>query len=148
MEQHMVNPNAIKGMFDGLIKPHQPILELGAGSGNLTRELYQISENITVWELDSAFTQPTDLPLVKWEIQDIMNLKKEDIENKMIISFPPYECLAHILEVNQDKPCILMVSEKKLKMIQKQYTILKTLNGSDFLPISKGIHHIVFINQN
>lgn len=146
MEQHMVNPQAIEGLFNELISLNQPILELGGGTGNLTREIYHISQDIIVWELDKSFMSPLDLPKVQWEHKNIMDLTQDDIQNRMIVSFPPYECLSHILNINQSKPAILMMSDKKLKQFDITYQILKTLEGIDFTPISSGIHHIILLN--
>lgn len=152
MEQHMVKPESIEGIFNHLITLNQPLLELGGGTGNLTTELYSITQDIIVWELDRAFTCPQSLSQVMWEYKNIMELKKEDIQNRMIVAFPPYECLSHILQIIGTQKAILMMSEKKLRKFEESlnlnYSIIKTLEGQDFIPISSGIHHIVLLNPN
>lgn len=143
MEQHMVHPDAINGLFDGIIKPERSVLELGGGSGVLTREIYKNTKNIEVWELDKKYTCPVECPDIVWKYKDIMELRRKDIEGKMIIAFPPYECLEHILHITKGTNCILMISQKKLVNVGYKFKVLDILDGNDFTPVSSGLHYIV-----
>lgn len=140
----MVNPESISGLFLNIDFIKKPLLELGGGSGNLTKEIANYSSDIVTWELDKKFPDIL-MKNVTWKHKNIFDLTEKDIANRYIVSFPPYECLPHILKINQNKKAILMVSEKKLNILP-EFKILKILNGNDFIPKSKGQHYIVIIN--
>ena len=51
----MVNPESISGLFLNIDFIKKPLLELGGGSGNLTKEIANYSSDIVTWELDKKF---------------------------------------------------------------------------------------------
>ena len=81
-------------------KPSEQIIEIGCGKGILSKELYSISKNIHIIEIDSRWIEyvQEELPNATYHLQDILTFDFKKLPNKStIISNLPYQITTPIL---------------------------------------------------
>jgi 16S rRNA (adenine1518-N6/adenine1519-N6)-dimethyltransferase len=125
------DPKIIKKIVDlADLKPTDVVLEIGAGTGNLTKELAKKAGQVIVFEIDSRFkpvlsTLPPNVKLHFEDAWDYIQLhgkfRKKKVYNK-VVSCPPYslcEPLLHNLTFLDYDKVILLVPKKFLRTIKE-----------------------------
>jgi len=123
------------------------VLELGAGTGNLTRGLLAHgASEIEAWEIDPGLPAVDDAR-VRWRIRDIGLIQASDLANRAVVSFPPYSLLPQIkaaLDEAKTPDAVLMVSARWLASFAEDgWRVIAELAGADFEPVSRGVHFVV-----
>ena len=101
-------------------KPSEQIIEIGCGKGILSKELYSISKNIHIIEIDSRWIEyvQEELPNATYHLQDILTFDFKKLPNKStIISNLPYQITTPILShiaTNKShiNACTIMIQKK------------------------------------
>jgi len=146
-EQHWVNPAALDAILSQLPLAGRSVLELGAGTGNLTRGLLAHgASEIEAWEIDPGLPAVDDAR-VRWRIRDIGLIQASDLANRAVVSFPPYSLLPQIkaaLDEAKTPDAVLMVSARWLASFAEDgWRVIAELAGADFEPVSRGVHFVV-----
>jgi SAM-dependent methyltransferase len=146
-EQHWVAPAALGRVFEAIDVRGRALLELGAGTGNLTRALLAAgAASVEAWEIDPALPAVDDAR-VAWRLRDIALLSADDLRGRALASFPPYLLLPAIkaaLDAAGATDAMLMVPGRLLPSFEAEgWRLAAELGGADFEPPSRGKHFVV-----
>lgn len=125
----------------------QRVLELGAGSGSLTRALLTAgAASIEAWEIDEAILPVRD-DRVFWRVRDIGLVGAADIQGRLLAAIPPYSMLGLIESLVDGSgltDALLMIPAKKLgRFVRLGFRVLSVLDGSAFDPPANGRHLLI-----
>lgn len=146
-EQHWTPAEPLASVLAELAISGRRIIELGAGSGRLTRALLAAgAESIEAWEIDGAIA-PVEDHRVLWRRRDISLLAASDVEGRLLAAVPPYSMLGLIeslVEASRLADALLMIPAKKLSCFARLgFRVVSVLDGGDFDPPAKGRHLLV-----
>lgn len=147
LEQHWTPEESLTQALAGLPLAGLRILELGAGTGSMTRALLRSGvAHIESWEIDPSLPAVDD-PRVAWKIKDIARLSWESLAGLTVAAIPPYEMLGHIVDALSKscaKDAVLMIPARKLPMfLSLGFRVLSVIEGAAFDPPASGRHVLV-----
>lgn len=144
--QHFAKPKVFEGWFNTLDLAGLDAVEVGAGTGALTRALLSAGvQSVQAWEIDPEIA-PVDDPRVQWHLNDFtLDLGSVAVEGKLLAAFPPYGLLGDLLTLShRAKATLLMAPGRMLPELSAHgFQVLACLAGDAFEPVSKGAHFIV-----
>lgn len=144
--QHFAKPKVFDGWFGTLDLAGMDAIEVGAGTGALTRALLSAGvQSVQAWEIDPGIA-PVDDPRVQWHVNDFtQDLASVAVEGRLLAAFPPYGLLNDLLALShRAKATLLMAPGRMLPELSAHgFGVLACLAGDAFEPVSKGAHFIV-----
>jgi hypothetical protein len=146
-EQHWAKPKAVAKALQQVDLSGRAVVELGAGTGNLTRGLIAAGAgSVRAWEIDPDLP-PLDHALVKWIVADLRSIEPHDLKGAACVSFAPYELLPLIVEKIEEagvEDALLLAPPKHLNMLSNAgYRAVAKLSGADFEPVANGSHWVM-----
>lgn len=123
------------------------VLELGAGSGSLTRALLNAgAASIEAWEIDEAILPVSDDRVV-WRLRDIGLVGAADVEGRLLAAIPPYSMLGLIeslVDASRLTDALLMIPAKKIgRFVSLGFRVVSVFDGSVFDPPAAGRHLLI-----
>ena len=150
LQQHWVKEGTFESSLLALDWLNADVLELGAGTGVLTKALLDLPvRTVKAVEIDETLTSPSHDPRLVWVQGNIFDFKTSDLmaigPNPVLVGFVPYNCLSHIIEhifTKQVKALLMAPPKWEVKLLELGFKKCATLGGEDFIPESRGIHDI------
>jgi 16S rRNA (adenine1518-N6/adenine1519-N6)-dimethyltransferase len=167
-QNFLMNPEAISEIVAALeIKKGETIIEIGAGSGNLTLEILKVADQVIAiekdkkWieELNSKFkAQSEKLKIIEADVRDVLPQITENLENYKIVGNIPYYLTGQLLRliqelINPPQLIILTIQKEVAERIMEQAPksnqlaliislwakpkVLFNLKPQDFMPAPK-----------
>ncbi len=148
-QQHfLTNFDSYRTLFSTCEIKGKTILEIGVGTGSLSKLILDESpEKLVGYEIDPTLKIEIDNPNFELILKDFTKMEETDQFDCFdgLISAPPYDLLEYIknfISLHHIENVILMVPTKKLSLFT-EYKTAFTLQGSDFEPAAKGLHHVI-----
>jgi 16S rRNA (adenine1518-N6/adenine1519-N6)-dimethyltransferase len=155
-DQFLINNNELsqKIVDAGQLKKGDIVLEIGAGTGNLTKLIAAKASKVIAYEIDNKFEpylykmpKNVDVRIEEWKSKELQGKFKKKKEYNKIIANPPYslvEPLLHNLTFLDYDKVILVVPIKLVNKIKKGIfgsffnpEIKLNINKSNFTPAPK-----------
>lgn len=109
-QNFLINQESLKKIIDALdIKSGETIIEVGAGSGNLTKEILKTSAKVIAIEKDSkwvdelkAHIEDDKLEVIQSDVRDILAELTKGIGNYKLVGNIPYYLTGRLLRICQE----------------------------------------------
>lgn len=111
-QNFLMNPEALSKIVAALeIKKGETIIEIGAGSGNLTLEILKVADQVITIEKDRKWieelnvkfkAQKEKLKIIEADVRDVLPQITENLENYKIVGNIPYYLTGQLLRLIQE----------------------------------------------